>query len=648
MLLEIVEMKKPLKIFLIGFLFCLLLCLFVFVMVRNAWVAEDAYISFRTVDNFIHGYGLTWNVSERVQAYTHPLWMFLVSAAYALTHEIYYTSIVVSMCVAFAAVVLLLLFVARSWKGALICVGMLFVSKAFMDYTTSGLENPLTYLLLAAFFLVYFKTAPGSVKLLLLSLITSFAALNRMDTILLYIPALAYAWFTSPKRLKGLLFVGMGFIPFALWLLFSLFYYGFPFPNTAYAKIAVGISGADLAAQGLKYLLNSINWDPITLLGILAGLTAWFFTRDLKSLAVKLGMILYILYLVKIGGDFMSGRLLSAPFFCAVILVSRMEAQAASYVAVPALGCLLFIGLRSPYNPIAADKAYVNRSFEYSVADERGFYYQASGLLNADKKNFIPKLGWADMGLKLKAEGPSVQVFGFVGLYGYCAGPKVHVIDIHALTDPLLARMHVKDPKSWRIGHFARTVPTGYPETIKTGKNVIQDKAIAAYWDKLSYIISGPLFDWKRIGEIFKMNFGVYDYLLGRVNHGFFHVTQKAVAEPRKQGIPWSSPGVTLFYSDGVQVDLDARSNAPLLEISLDEKSSYRLVFLLDNARVGTLRVQSTTPDSTTLSVYTMEIPKNAAERGFNRILIQPEKKGGTYGLGHIAFPKPAAVRSSG
>jgi arabinofuranosyltransferase len=56
--------------------------LLVFTTLR-AWLCDDAYITFRTVDNFIHGYGLTWNVAERVQAYTHPLWMLLLSGVYA-------------------------------------------------------------------------------------------------------------------------------------------------------------------------------------------------------------------------------------------------------------------------------------------------------------------------------------------------------------------------------------------------------------------------------------------------------------------------------------------------------------------------------------------------------------------------------------
>ena len=83
------------KIF-FDFTFWLLLILFGFVFFINAWVVDDAYITFRTVDNFIKGYGLTWNISERVQVYTHPLWMFLISLFSLFTQEVFYTSIGVS------------------------------------------------------------------------------------------------------------------------------------------------------------------------------------------------------------------------------------------------------------------------------------------------------------------------------------------------------------------------------------------------------------------------------------------------------------------------------------------------------------------------------------------------------------------------
>src|SRR4051812_5661024 len=69
----------------------LLTALFLCAIVRYGWVAEDAYITLRTVDNFVHGFGLRWNVAERVQAYTHPLWMLLLCLVYAVTREDFLT-----------------------------------------------------------------------------------------------------------------------------------------------------------------------------------------------------------------------------------------------------------------------------------------------------------------------------------------------------------------------------------------------------------------------------------------------------------------------------------------------------------------------------------------------------------------------------
>src|SRR4029077_17106949 len=52
------------------------------------------------------------------------------------------------------------------------------------------------------------------------------------------------------------------------WVLFSLVYYGFPFPNTAYAKLSPGIEHAVLVRQGLAYLRNALLTDPLTLVAM--------------------------------------------------------------------------------------------------------------------------------------------------------------------------------------------------------------------------------------------------------------------------------------------------------------------------------------------------------------------------------------------
>ena len=46
---------------------------FALVILQNAWLCDDAFITYRSVDNLINGYGPTWNITELVHTYTHSL-----------------------------------------------------------------------------------------------------------------------------------------------------------------------------------------------------------------------------------------------------------------------------------------------------------------------------------------------------------------------------------------------------------------------------------------------------------------------------------------------------------------------------------------------------------------------------------------------
>ncbi len=497
--------------------------LFVFVVVRNAWVCDDAYITFRTVDNLVHGYGLTWNTAERVQVYTHPLWMFLLSLPYFFTAEIYYTSLILSILVSLAAVSLLALGIARSFGSALLAITILTFSKAFVDYSTSGLENPLTHLAVALFLFVYLNSSlkVGRVSrrtIFLLSLIAALATVNRMDTFLIFLPMLLYSLVVL--RFKGLYAVALGFLPFVLWECFSLFYYGFPFPNTAYAKLNTGVNVLMLAKQGLQYLLDSLHWDPLTLLAIIAGVLATLLARERRYLPVGAGIVLYLLYIIRIGGDFMTGRLLTAPLFAAVALLSYACFPFLKVRWLLAMGtAVILIGLSTPYSPLASDADYGLNQTTWTkaidgIVDERAFYYQGTGLLRGYGEDRWPNHRWGNSGRRARMAGQAVVVTGTIGLFGFYAGPRVHVVDSLAIADPLLARLPVMDTSHWRIGHFERRIPDGYIDTLVSGQNRISDRDLAAYYDKLSLITRGNLFDLHRLPEIWNMNVGRYNNLL--------------------------------------------------------------------------------------------------------------------------------------
>jgi arabinofuranosyltransferase len=121
-------------------------------VIRTSWVSDDAFITLRVVDNTVHGFGPRWNVAERVQVFTHPLWFLALTPAYAVVREPYLTATALGWLASLAAIAVVAWRLGR--RDPLVAagaIGALALSRAYVDYSTSGLENPLTHLLLALF-----------------------------------------------------------------------------------------------------------------------------------------------------------------------------------------------------------------------------------------------------------------------------------------------------------------------------------------------------------------------------------------------------------------------------------------------------------------------------------------------------------------
>ena len=495
------------------------------IVLRTAWVCDDAYITLRTVDNFTHGLGLRWNVAERVQTYTHPLWMFTLSAVYYVTQEAFYTTIAVSLLVSVAAVSVLVVWGARSLYWGLLALAALILSQAFIDYSSSGLENPMTHLLLAVFAVVFLWWKPGFGRLLLLGFIAALGMVNRMDTALLYGPALLIAWWEGP-RLTGIFALALGFVPFGAWEIFSLVYYGFLAPNTAFAKLGTGLNDAEVMVQGLHYLQNALFRDTLTVAVMVAGVVAALLRGNRRALALAAGVVLYVFYVIKVGGDFMSGRFFTAPFFVAVALVTcYTEEERAQWhgrvaqwgarlapvaVAFMLFGSVAWAGLGAPKTEagqaqgrgwakttptIFSGEDYGDQIQNFKdpngVGDERRFYYRDAGLLQYARGVELPRSRFVAEGKAFRAVGkPIVRRAGSVGYRGYFAGPEVHLLDYYALGDPLLARLPALYNPNWRIGHFTRFVPEGYEATLRE----LQEKPVD-YLDHTN-VFEGMPWEW--------------------------------------------------------------------------------------------------------------------------------------------------------
>jgi len=536
-------------------LFFSLLGAYTILLVRTAWMCDDAFITLRTVDNFVQGYGLVWNIGERVQAYTHPLWMFLLSAFYAFTREPYFTTLAISMVLSLATVVLLL-WTSHRHLLILLLIGIISIgSKAFADYSTSGLENPLAHLLLVSFFILCLRQPLHQRHVLLLGTLAGLIMLNRLDHGLLVIPALLAAAIQLPRRAAVTLLTAAG-APVAGWLLFSLVYYGFPFPNTFYAKQTLGIPRIEYLERGVGYVVDTAVVDGVTLLGITfaVGWAVWR-RSALTLLAAAAGILLYVLYVVWIGGDFMGGRMFSAPLVASLaVLASAKPTSCRHPIAILAvLFTTALVLLNRPYltspEPLrgaftgSIEQAFLSRppiGGLYSIVDERQFYSRL-WLLPIMQGQFKPEQHpWASQGIFSRENKGYFFVRGPIGMFGYYAGQQAYIIDELALSDAFLARIGLLSiPDNWRIAHVPRPMPEGYLLTKFTGENKISNPEARDFYNQLQAVISGPIFDLKRFKYIFSINTASLPIFFAKSSpyEAFRNLIQFNGVEVKEQGI---------------------------------------------------------------------------------------------------------------
>ncbi len=357
--------------------------IFSVILARTAWVGDDAYFTLRTIDNFVNGLGLRWNAAERVQAYTHPLWLMVLTPFYWLTGEPYFSTVTVSIVLSLLTVWSIIAFAPSPWS-AVTGVPILLLSAPFVDYSTSGLENPLTNLLLVAFLRWHFT---GSGTPLAWSLLACALMLNRIDLGLAVLPLLVTRLWREPWRVSARA-VALGFLPLIVWEIFSLVYYGFPFPNTAYAKLATGIESHEAVQQGFIYLLDAVRRDPLTVVTILAAVLWALVAGPRGSRPVAFAIVAYVGYVVWSGGDFMAGRMLVAPLVMAVMILVAADVTGGVPWALMPVAMLGSMALHSPLSRNALDLG--DNLTASGVVDERGFYFGANGLLNYSREVVFP------------------------------------------------------------------------------------------------------------------------------------------------------------------------------------------------------------------------------------------------------------------
>ena len=321
---------------------------------------DDAYISLRYARHLAHGDGLVWNPGEAVEGYTDFLWVILLSLTGA--------SPAAAWALGALSGALLLVLLARpperlrapGLAGALLPLAVA-AHLALPYWAAKGLETALFTLLVTGGLFLH-AGARGPRGALLGIHLLALSALTRPEGLLFLALAVVDRACRrgDPARLLAILLPVLLLAPH---FVFRLAYYGYPLPNTFYAKVGGGV---EQCLRGLHYL-SAFFLRPASVL-FLAALAAAAPRGPHRFLAVAVAAgcagVAYV------GGDAFGAYRFVIPVLPALSLLtvagfarlSERLPRALAAPAPPALALLLagalFAGSRGP---VEAEESEVRR-----------------------------------------------------------------------------------------------------------------------------------------------------------------------------------------------------------------------------------------------------------------------------------------------
>jgi arabinofuranosyltransferase len=268
---------------------------------------DDAMISMRYAYNLAHGNGLVWNVGERVQGFTNPLWVFYMALFHRLPIPLAQTGLAIQITGAlFLAVTLLFVrLIVEQLSGDLLAMLGAVALAAFYaplnSYGLLGMEvSALALVLTASVWLVLRNGTDRFTPFLYL--ILAIGILLRSDAAVPYVIILAAMCVIQKQHRRKHLAWGLGLLILAIGgqALASFLYYGQWLPNTYYLKLE-GWPFALRILRGLYALVWFAYYSNWIL--FLLPLSVLLFRRDWKvlvPLSVVAGQLAYSVY---VGGD---------------------------------------------------------------------------------------------------------------------------------------------------------------------------------------------------------------------------------------------------------------------------------------------------------------------------------------------------------
>lgn len=294
------------------------------------FIQDDAFTSLRYVKNFVNGNGLVFNINEKVEGYTNFLWVMLLSfiafISDLLKININLETTTTYLSTAFGFIFLVSVFllakkILTSIKSQNIIINsipfvvvlMILNTTPFIYWSVSGMETSLFATLTILSILFFIDIENNYIKF---AIVASLNSLLRPEGLLYFIILLFLKiildYLTEPKiklndlinksfdkniKIATFIFVIIQII----YLLFRLVYYGYPLPNTFYAKTEFSLSFLERGFNYFtKYFLSDLFYGIVLIPTLFRIITR---NNDKYEYYLFFFSIIYLILTILIGGD---------------------------------------------------------------------------------------------------------------------------------------------------------------------------------------------------------------------------------------------------------------------------------------------------------------------------------------------------------
>lgn len=533
-------------------------------LAKCAWLSDDYFITLRQLEQLLAGHGIRFNLYERSFLSTSVAYFFILLPLRLATSDPFVMYAVFALACNATLLYLLWVLAQRNVWVWLLGLGLLFASKAHFDYSWFGQENPLGHVLATALALAWCRLYPG-LKVgepptrawwCFFVALVAVAPLYRHDFVLLAWPLAGWALWANRARLgwAGLFrSTALMLVPLGAWTLFSLVYFGFPLPASAYAKLPEGYGLGYRLVSAWDYYRFSLHKDGVMMSVIFASQLLWFRRGPARAIAVAVALVL--IYVIFVGGDYMGGRFFSAAYVLMVAFVVGTAGYWHRHLILMGgkrrrdfLYCGLGIGLALwialwPHSPLKSPILYEDTVFDHDafpsgVSNERAAWQPVTGITvwwkSRRNDTTYPDDVTARLGILLRDEAGVGQTFHVcnLGLTPYNARLDQNFVDIWGLADSFVARL---PPLTWRPGHLERVRPLGLTESLASGTPAFADPGLNRYFDILRNVTGNErLLSASRMEDLMAMNLGLHDHLIPEM----IELREGAVVMPDTENVP--------------------------------------------------------------------------------------------------------------